>query len=358
MLARLVLRSTNFDHEVVSLSPLGLVSETLRASGIPVSSLNMHRRRLTPFALVRLRRHIQRVHPTILQTWMAHADLMATLAGLGTGVPLVWNVRNTYDSRNSRTAPAVCARLSSHPDVVIANSFAGKASYEAIGYHPRAWQVIPNGFDTERFRADRDAPIRVKARLRISPTNLVVAMIARRHPMKDHETFLRAARIVAAETENVKFVLIGGGITTDIQLSNLIGQLGLHDAVLRPGLQAEVQDVLPGLDLVVLSSKYGEGLPNAVGEAMSCGVPCVVTDVGDAARLVGDTGLVVSPSSVEALAGGMIQMLRLPAADRWSMGTRARSRIESHYSMAGAVAEYEALYSRLDPARAGERSRL
>jgi glycosyltransferase involved in cell wall biosynthesis len=346
MLARLVMQSAAFDHEVVSLTSLGLVSETLKSAGIPVSSLGMKARQLDPLALVRLRRNIQKRKATILQTWMCHADLVGTLASQGTGAPVIWNLRNCYDRHSSHFVPMLCARLSSKPAVVIANSHAGRASYEAIGYRPSAWKVIPNGFDLDRFAPDADAPLRVKPRLRISPTDFAVAMVARRHAMKDHEAFLKAADIVRRVVPNVRFILVGAGLASDEGLTHSIDTMGLRECVFRLGLQTDVQSLLQGMDLAVSSSRT-EGLPNAVGEAMSCGVPCVATDVGDSARLIGASGVVVPPSNHVALAHAIIRVLQLPPESRAELGRQARERIVDNYSLARAIREYEELYAEI-----------
>ena len=347
MLTSLVTRSRAFEHEVISLIPPGLMAEPLRLAGVPVSSLGMRRQQPNPMGLVRLRRVLHQRPPDIIQTWLPKADLLGALAVVGKDIPVIWNLRNTLSEEAQEFVPWICARLSSRPWAVIANSYAGKATYEAVGYRPQRWHVIPNGFDTSVFRPDDDARTRVRPRLRISPRERVVAMVARRHQMKDHEMFVRAARAVADAVPDVRFVMIGQDVNTDPALGRLITDLGLTRQVLRMGVTVQVQSLLPAVDVGALSSRYGEGLPNAIGEAMSCGVPCVVTDVGDSARLVGDTGRVVAPSDEASFVRALVDLLRLPESERRALGARARARIESDFSLTHAISRYEALYEDL-----------
>ena len=120
--------------------------------------------------------------------------------------------------------------------------------------------------------------------------------------------------------------------------------MGVRGNVRLLGPRTDIPAIAAALDVGVLSSAYGEGFPNVVGEAMACGVPCVVTDTGDSAAVVGDSGVVVPPRDPRALAGGVLRLLGLPAAERAALGAVARRRIEEQYSLGAVAARYQTLY--------------
>jgi len=247
-------------------------------------------------------------------------------------------------SRLSAVLLRALARLSGWPDVVVANSKVGKAFHESLGYHPRRWAVIPNGFDVKRYRPDREARVRVRRELGCDPDTPLIGLIARYDPMKDHATFLRAASLLLRRQARARFALAGRGAEAEnAVLAKTIKALGLGSAVHLLGERSDIPKIMAALDLLSMSSAFGEGSPNVVGEAMACGVPCVVTDVGDAARIVGETGKVVPPRSPEALADAWLALLALSADERARLGVAARRRIETSFALSEIVVQYEDL---------------
>jgi len=120
----------------------------------------------------------------------------------------------------------------------------------------------------------------------------------------------------------------------------------LLERFIFPGERTDVQRLMQAMDVFCLSS-WSEAFPNVLGEAMACGVPCVATDVGDSADIIGDTGIVVPPSDTEALARGLMLMLEKPDEERRALGRAARQRVKEHYSLAAVVEEYARLYEGL-----------
>lgn len=108
------------------------------------------------------------------------------------------------------------------------------------------------------------------------------------------------------------------------------------------GERTDIPRLTAALDIA--SSSWGEAFPNAIAEAMSCGVPCVATDVGDVRRIVGETGIVVPAGDAAALADGWDRILALPEADRQALGVKARERVAAHFSLESVAARYAALY--------------
>jgi glycosyltransferase involved in cell wall biosynthesis len=172
-------------------------------------------------------------------------------------------------------------------------------------------------------------------------------LVARFDPLKDHRTFLRAAAMLRERWPDAHFVLVGQGVTESNEvLRETIAANGLRDRVHLLGERSDIPTLTAAFDIATCSS-YGESFPNAVGEAMACAVPCVVTDVGDAKRIVGETGLVVSPRNAPALAAAWGELLELGAEGRQELGRQARDRIETNYGLDAIVRQYEALYARL-----------
>lgn len=363
MLAKLVgaMDRGRFRSVVVSMTGPGVLGPSLVESGTPVLSLGMVRGLPDPRGIARLVGVLRRYRPAVLQTWLYHADLLGTMAAAWVRRPkLVWNLRcSNMDmgrySRQSAATRRLLAVLSGRPVAIIANSEAGRGVHERLGYHPRRWEMIPNGFDLERFRPDPAAQVRLRRELGAAEDAPLIGLPARFDPMKDHGGFLAAAAILAQRHAAVRFVLIGRGlepgnpqIAGPAAAAGIIGRLGLL------GERRDMEMVLAGLDIATLSSAFGEGFPNVLGEAMACGVPCVATDVGDAAELIGATGIIVPPRDPAALAAAWLRLLELRPEERARLGAAARQRIAGSYALPAIIARYEALYTGLAGAPAAE----
>jgi len=335
---------------VIALGRRGPLAAPIEAAGIPVFALGIRAGASTTAALWRLVGLLRQLRPDVLQTWLYHADLAGLIAATIARVPhVVWNVRSAdLDPRDHpRSLPALLRTLafvSRWPDAVICNSEAGRRAHERIGYTPRRWEIIPNGFDTNAFRPSGAGPSWLKRELGISDDAMLVGLLARFHPMKDHRTFLHAAKIVTAAKPNVHFVAAGSGVDSAPAINRLLDDLELCGHVHLLPEQADASRFLATLD-VAASSSYGEAFPNVVAEAMACGTPCVVTDVGDSAHIVGDTGVIVPARDPAALAAGITRILDLAAAARESLGSAARARIIAEFSIGRAAARYDRLYA-------------
>jgi glycosyltransferase involved in cell wall biosynthesis len=357
-LQRLVAASgqTGVCHRVISLTTEGALAPEIRAAGADVSALSLAGAAGAPLALARLVRILRRQSPDVIMTWLYHADFFGTMAAaLVPRVKLVWNIRcadmdmSKY-GMTSRALPHVLARLSRRPDVVVANSEAGRAIHAAYGYQPRRWEILPNGFDIEHFRPDAERRAKVRSNLRIDPATPVVGLFARFDPMKDHATFLAAAAEIVQSRPEARFLLVGRG-TDGPDFDRLIADReGLRHSLIRLGERTDVPELMAAVDVAVCSS-LTEGFPNAIGEAMSCAIPCVTTDVGDAAQIVGDTGRVVPKGDWRALALQLRDMLDLTPNARGALGAAARRRVEERFSLAAVAARYAELFRELAASR-------
>lgn len=345
---------------VVCLVDGGSVAGIIRDLGIPVTGLGMRPGIPDPRGLWRLLSVLRRWRPDVLQTWLYHADLMGLVAGRLAGVPAIgWNVRCSaadalHLSGRSGWTVRTLARLSRLPAVVVANSQAGIEFHRGLGYHPKRWEMIPNGFDLAQFRPDPELRRAVRAELGIVDETPLIGLIARFDPLKDHVTFLRAASLLVQRAPNAHFVLAGTGVDSgNARLSALVADLNLAAHVHLLGERTDIARLTSALDVATCSSS-AEGFPNVIGEAMACAVPVAATDVGDARTVIGDTGVVVQPGDPGLLAGAWHQLLGYTPERRAELGRRARERIALNYEIRTIARRYEKLYAELvTPTSAG-----
>lgn len=324
---------------VVDLLKGGAHAEQLRAAGIPLYEFGVRGPVGFLLALRRLARLIGELRPDVVQGWMYYGDLAAALAlgrsGRRGQTRLYWGVRcSDMDVARYglalRYAVRACRRLSHLPDAVIANSQAGARVHRALGYRARAFEVIENGIDSGRFRPDAAARSVARKALGIASDASVAILPARVDPMKDHEGFLAALD----RLPDVTALTVGLGTDRLPARANLIGL----------GPRGDMAALYNAADLMVLSSAYGEGFSTVLGEAMACGLPAVVTDVGDSARIVGETGTVVPPRDPMALAQAIEAFFAKPAVGRAALGQAARARMVEDFSLERALARFETLY--------------
>lgn len=338
-----------FPTTVISLMDRGQMAERLELAGAPVETLGLNRGRPTPAALFRLRRLVEHHNPDVIHAWMYHANL-GLMAGLGR--PFAFNIRQcVYDladeSRGTQAVIRLGALLSPQADAIIYNSRLSRAQHRALGYSELRDQVIPNGFDTATFRPSTEAYRELRRELGLPTATPLIGMVGRLHPIKDHANLLAAMRIVAAEHPQARLVLVGRGLTEDnAAFMEELRALDLQERVILLGERRDIPRLTAAFDVAVLSSR-SEGFPNVVGEAMACGVPMAVTDVGDAAWLLGGAGRVVPPQDSVQLARGISELLAMDEVARRQLGQKARRRIVENFSLGAIVARYHALYARL-----------
>jgi glycosyltransferase involved in cell wall biosynthesis len=341
-----------FRSVVVSMTGPGRMGPLIEAEGITVRSLGLRRGAPDPRGILRLLRTLREFRPDILQTWLYHADLLGVIAKqLGPTTRLVWNVRCT-EMEGTAGLTRLLAWCSAIPDAVIVNSHAGQRYHETLGYRPLCWALIPNGFDTQRFRPDAETRRRVRTELSIPEGAIALLLPARYDPMKDHGNFLSAAKRLADRQPDAQFALAGAGIEPgNCALAEAIATHGLGDQIRLLGERPDMEAIYPAFDIVTLSSAFGEGFPNVLGEAMACGVPCVATDVGDAAAIIGECGIAVRPREPEALAAGWERLIVIGAEGCAALGAKARARVVENYGIANVVSLFAALYEDLAKSR-------
>ncbi len=338
------------DNRVVSLTDKGEIGPQLEAAGIPVAALGMPRGVPHPLGLFRLQREIRRARPDVVQTWLYHADLLGLIAARLAGVGAVaWNLRCSFMGEEyyrgaSGLVVKALAVLSSWPAVVVVNSHAGRRFHEHLGYHPRRWQVIGNGFDLELFRPDARDRARLRREIGVDDDTTLIGLVARWDAVKGHNVFLEAAaKSASVSSGKLHFVLVGEGCTADNRALGALVAPALGQRLSLLGERRDVPAINAALDIACCTS-IGEGFPNVIGEAMASGVPCVVSDVGDCAKVVGQTGWVVPPADSAALARAWAEAAALAAAAKAALGAAARRRIEADYGLERSVQGYQSLY--------------
>lgn len=340
-----------FEAEVVSLMDIGPVGQKIRALGVPVRALGMSRGRPSLLALYGLARHIRQRSPRVIQTWMYHADLAGGIAARLAGrYPVVWGIRRSnlepgVNRPGTIWTARACARISRRvPERIVCCSEASRREHTGMGYDPGRMVVIPNGFDNTNFHPDPGARLSVRRELGIPGEALLIGLVGRFYPQKDHGNFIRAAALLNADFPEVHFLLCGDGVTRDNkELAHRVEDAGIAGRCHLLGRREDMPRLTAALD-IASSSSYSEGFPNVIGEAMACGVPCAVTDAGDSALIVGDTGLVVPPRRPEALAGAWRRLIGLGPEGREQLGLAARRRVGDYFSLPAVVKRYENLY--------------
>ncbi len=343
----------SFDPGVVCLTGTDTVGEKIQRLQIPVLALNMRRNLPNPLDFLRFTRWCRLRQIDIVQTWMYHADLLGLLTSklIGTS-KLVWTIRGSCFPFNSYRPLTgfllkLCSILSTVPDAVVANSDAGIRHHVSLGYPSKHMHLIPNGFDVESFQPDVSARHAVRRELGLEEDTLLIGLVARWNSIKDHSTFLEAASLIAREKKDVRFMLVGRGIEWATQgLAALIKVAGLQDKVILLGERYDMPRLNAAFD-IACSSSITEGFPNTIGEAMACGVPCVVTDAGDSAAIVGDTGRIVPVGDAITFAQACKELIAMGHDGRRELGREGRKRIISKYGLASIVRKYEDLYTRL-----------
>jgi glycosyltransferase involved in cell wall biosynthesis len=335
---------------VVTLGATGVFASTIAEADVEVVALGMPPGRPTVAGLAGLIRAVRRIRPSIVQGWMYHGNLGASVAGAIARAPVFWNVRQSLGSpETERPATEIVirlgARLSPSAARIVYNSIRAARQHESIGYADGGRAIVPNGFDTVAFRPDPCARDEIRRSLGIASDAPVAGCVARVHPVKDHAGLLEAFRRVRAVRPDARLVLIGAGTDRLPEgLELLAARAGGRDGVLGLGEREDLPRLVAAFDLAVLASR-AEAFPNALGEAMACGVPCVATAVGEVEALVGTTGRVVPPGRPDRLAEAWLAAIAEGPEAAGARSRAARLRIETRFDLDAAVESYDRLYS-------------
>ena len=358
MLKRLValhIDNPDYHHSVVSLCDIGKIGQQLSELGIKVEAFGLRSIVQFPRVFFQLFRVIRSQRPDIVQTWMYHADLIGGLAARLAGCrKVIWGIRNTdlFSSNGiSQTTcwiMKLCAVLSDFvPHTILCVANRAKTAHANAGYALNKMIVLSNGFDVEAYKPELGVRHFIRKSLNVPSDALIVGSIGRFNEYKDHRGFVLAAAKLAAVDNRIYFLLVGRDVdSNNATIIQWIEETGYANRFILLGERSDVPAVLAAMDIFCLHSK-SEGFPNVLGEAMCAGLPSVVTDVGDAAVLLGEAGLVVSPKDAEALMQGLLAVVQYSPESRALLGNIACNRIKDNYSIDIIKRQYEDLYQKV-----------
>ena len=338
-------------HFVISLKGPGKYFSLLNKIGIKVYCLNFNFFSIFKFiSLVKLLRILK---PNVVQTWLVHADFIGGIAARVAGITnIIWNIRysNIEIGRAKFTTILIIRILSIMsyfiPRVILTVSKKAKKIYEKIGYNNKIIKFIPNGYDLSILKINKNQRIKFRKKIKIKKETPLIGNVARYDPQKDHLNLLSALSLIKSKNINFYCVLIGFNIDQkNITLMSEIKRLKLSKNVKLMGQNNNIPEVMNGLDLHILSSRYGEGFPNVVAESMACGTPCVATDIGDSKLIIGKTGWVVPPSNSFKLAKSIENALNEKNTIKWSKRCKnVRLRIKKNFSIGNMIKSYNKVW--------------
>jgi glycosyltransferase involved in cell wall biosynthesis len=337
---------------VISLRETNQIGCLIEKLGVQVEYLDMNPGRFNPFAVARLVQKLKALRPDVVQSWMYHADLLGGISAklADPSTPVVWNVRHNsvspHDTKMATIAVAkLCAWLSpSIPASIIFNSESSRTRHVEFGYARERTVVIPNGIDFKQSAADPKARTKVRQELGIPLDEPLVGMIARLDPAKNHAGFIRIAARLGERMPNCHFLLAGHGVERGrAPFDEWVSSTHLGERLHLLGQRNDIPSLMTAIDVLAMPS-HSEAFPNVVAEALACGTPCVVTDVGDASHILGNAGRVVPPRDDEAFLLSLEDVLRMEAGERRSFGERGRLRAQELFSLERMSNSYVALY--------------
>lgn len=347
VLYNLIRTAHDFEHKVISLMGPGKYGPKMEAEGFDVSYLGLRPSLPSPLKLMKLTGMVRRAAPDVVQCWMYHADLLGGYAAWRVGVrAIVWGLHHTtLDGHGTKWTTRQLVKVNTSvspwlPTRIITCSKKGDVVHREIGYPADKMVVVHNGYNTDAFTPDAQARAAIRAEFDFTDDQLILGCVARYNPQKDHRNLVLAFAEVAKARRDAHLLLIGPGLTKDnSEVSTLIADKSLTDRIILVGPRSDIPAVMNGLDIHVLGSAFGEAFPNVLSEAMSTGTPCVATDVGDSAIIVGETGRIVPPRNPDALARAIVDLASHLYADP-NLATDCRDRILSNFTLAHMVQGY------------------
>lgn len=332
-------KKNGIDVSVVAFYANGYFDNELINSGVPLYSLGKRSRWGIFSFLITMFRLLRALKPSHLYSFLEVSNILAAVLSPFIGQPkVVWSVRQAgaIPSHYDWTRRAVLyleSLLSACPYIIVTNSVAGKNWAVGRGFPKSKSIVVENGIDTTKFFPDSSVRELTRKTWGVGSGEILIGLVARQDVMKDHANFLKACALVAQCIPNSRFICIGTQVP-DYQksLENTAVQLGIGSKVIWAGAMEDMTAAYNALDISCSSSQFGEGFSNSIAESMACGVPCVVTDVGDSRRIVADLGNVVMPRDSDALASGIVSMISRIKREP-SIRIAVRNRIERSFSV-------------------------
>jgi len=343
-------RNSDFEHTVIALTSDGAMKQRFQEANIKLELLDFKR---SPVSQCwRLMLLIKKINPDIVQTWMYHADFFGGIAARFLGIRnIVWGIHNTdvtVEGVRTTALSRLCAWLSSYvPKVIICVAEAARCAHIGIGYKQGNMVVIPNGFDLQSLKATAAERQALRNRCGFGAAAIVIGSLGRFNAAKDHNNFIQAAGLLAQRFPHLRFLMVGRDLeASNVELLTWIQQTGYADRFVLLSERSDVPVCLSAMDIFCLHSRT-EAFPLVLGEAMAVGLPCVTTDVGDAALMLGDGDNVVPAKDPAALAQGLGKMLALTPEERASLGQKSKQRIHDEFTLTHTRDRFEVIYNKI-----------
>jgi len=351
-LTNICLKSKKHIHHIVCLTNKSFYSNLLEENNIKIYELNMNKFYFLFTSPIKFYSILRKIKPQIVQTWMYHSDLFGGIIARLAGIKIVlWNVRSssfklpeiTYSSLLVSRINALISWFIP-TNVICCGKYAAQC-HANQGYDPSKIKIIFNGVDTKLFAPNSENRSLVRKKYKINRDTILLGMVARYTPLKDHRTLLKSLSLLNNLKQDWICILSGRGIDHDnYELLEMINSLNLSKKVLLIGTQININEIYNALDLHILSST-SEGFPNCLIEALSSGIPCISTNVGDAKFILKDVGWVINPSNPYQLARVVKKFFGLSESERKKISEFSRNRIKSKFSLAKLTEKYDDLYS-------------
>jgi len=291
---------------------------------------------------VKIYRYIKKNGIDIVQAFMGHHHaiipaFMAKIVGIG-------SVRSSIDFSALSiywkfTVKLNCLIVNHMKSLMIANSHAGMQMYEKVGYQKDKLVVIPNGINFNRFSKGNPTPVRKLYGLK---NKLVLSYVSRMDVLKNQIELVKMMKNLVSKN-NLLLLLVGDGPNFTV-VKEEIDKEDMQDHITLCGLRKDIPDILAASDIFVFPSRFPEGWPNAIGEAMSAGLPCVAYENGDINKIIenGVDGF-VTPRDIGVFQERVEELCRNPAM-RKKMSLKAKTKIRKEYTIESMVKKYEEVY--------------
>lgn len=345
MLRKILENDQSFEHEVVSLTSLGSIGESLIKNDIKVIALGLTKLNVL-YVFLRLVAYLFKTKPNVVQTWMYHSDLLGGIAAKLCGINRIfWNIRNTEIPQKKLSLTGIIVRFCSIlsyfvPYKIICCANASKDRHIFLGYCAKKIIVIPNGYKVTNRQEKFELGKNFRKDFNIDEDAFVIGVVGRYDYLKGYDILIDAASLLVNKNKKIIFLCIGRNVDwNNPYLVDHMKRLGVMNNFRLIGEVSDIDALFSVMDIFCLSSR-SEGFPNVVAEAMLSSLPCVVTDAGDAAIIVGDHGLVVPPSNHLALSNGILHLLNMDSNMRKSIGTHGRIKIVKNYELSIIIGKY------------------
>ena len=360
VLYRLVSQDSKNDHSVISLTNEGFYGDLLKKKNIYTYCLNLKKNLNFLFLFFKLIFLIKKINPNIVQCWMYHGDVFGGLAAKVLGIKKIyWNLRNSdLDTQWSNKSTIFLAKISSYlsyfiPYKIISCSNKSTTTHINLGYCSKKILLINNGFDNVKFNYSSKLKKHWKSKLKISNQNIVFGFVGRWSDQKDFQTLFKAFSFFRKKFENsqtLKLLLIGKDINKkNKDLLKEVNKYGLNKNIILIDETNSVNKLLNVIDIGIFASKGNEGFPNVIAEKMLTKIPCIVADVGDSQRIVGNSGWVYKKRNWIDLNKKINQVYNdfILNKSNWNAKKNfSRKRIINYFSLKNMVESYNQVWSK------------